>query len=140
MTSDPNYRGILTRFLWFAEKNNWSDDVRLINEWQIREFLGYVGTEKNRWEKQGKGAESSSRKSSSRTVHHYYGALRAFFNWMVREGFVKETPLAKVKVQKTKPRVIQPYSVETIRKIIQVCDHDYEHGSKFLGRGVDRQR
>ena len=61
--SSPNtveyYRGILTRFLWFAEKNNWSDDVRLINEWQIREFLGYVGTETNRWEKQGNGAESS---------------------------------------------------------------------------------
>jgi len=135
--SSPNtveyYRGILARFLWFAEKNNWSDDVRLISEWQIREFLGYVGTETNRWEKQGNGAESSSRKSSSRTVHHYYGALRAFFNWMVREGFVTDTPLAKVKVQKTKPRVIQPYSLEAIKRIIQLCDYDYEHGAKFLG-------
>jgi len=135
--SSPNtveyYRGILTRFLWFAEVNNWSDDIRLINEWQIREFLGYVGTETNRWQKHGSGSESSSRKSSSRTVHHYYGALRAFFNWMLKEGFVTETPLAKVKVQKTKPRVIQPYSLEAIKKIIQLCDYDYEHGAKFLG-------
>ena len=135
--SSPNtveyYRGILTRFLWFAEENDWSDDVRLINEWQIREFLGYVGTETNRWDKQGNGAESSTRKSSSRTVHHYYGALRAFFNWMVGEGFVRDTPLAKVKVQKTKPRVIQPYSLEAIKRIIQLCDYDYEHGAKFLG-------
>jgi len=134
--SSPNtveyYRGILTRFLWFAEENNWSDDVRLINEWQIREFLGYVGTETNRWGKHGNGAESSSQKSSSRTVHHYYGALRAFFNWMVREGFVTDTPLAKVKVQKTKPRVIQPYSLEAIKKILRLCDYDYEHGAKFL--------
>lgn len=135
--SSPNtveyYRGILTRFLWFAEISNWSDDVRLINEWQVREFLGYVGTETNRWQKIGNGSESSSRKSSSRTVHHYYSALRAFFNWMVMECFVNESPLAKVKVQKTKPRVIQPYSLEAIKKIIQICDYDYEHGAKFLG-------
>lgn len=135
--SSPNtvayYRGILTRFLWFAERNKWSDDVRLINEWQIREFLGYVGTETGRWEKVGNGSESSLRKSSPRTIHHYYGALRAFFNWMMREGFVKESPLNKVKVQKTKPRVIQPYSLETVKKIIQLCDCDYERDAKFIG-------
>jgi site-specific recombinase XerD len=135
--SSPNtveyYRGILSRFLWFADSNVWPEDVRLINEWQIREFLGYVGTETNRWQKHGNGAESSSRRSSASTVHHYYGALRAFFNWMVMEGFVKETPLTKVKVQKAKPRVIQPYSLDAIKKVLQLCDFDYEHGNKFLG-------
>lgn len=74
------YQGILSRFLWYAEKQAWSDDVRLLNEWHIREFLGYVGTELNRWAKEGNGSESSTRKASAATVHPYYSALRAFCN------------------------------------------------------------
>lgn len=30
--------------LWYAEKENWSDDARLLNEWHIRDFLSYVVT------------------------------------------------------------------------------------------------
>lgn len=134
--SSPNtveyYRGILNRFLWYAEKEGWADDTRLLNEWHIREFLGYVGTA-NRWAKEGNGSESSSRQASPRTIHHYYGALRAFFNWIVREGFLAASPVDRVRVAKAKPRVIQPYSSEQIKKMLQVCDYDYQHNAKFLG-------
>jgi site-specific recombinase XerD len=119
--------------VWYGERERWSDDVQLINEWHIREFLGYVGTEVNRWAKEGNGSESSSRRTSSRTVHHYYSALRAFFNWTVREGFLRENPLAKVKVAKPKPKIIQPYSTDQVRSLIKICDYDYEHGAKLLG-------
>ena len=30
------------RFLWYASKQDWSDDIRMLTEWNIREFLGYV--------------------------------------------------------------------------------------------------
>jgi len=135
--SSPNtiqyYRGILDRFLWYATTAGWVDDARLLNEWHIREFLGYVGTEMNRWAKQGNGSESSTRKASAATVHHYYSALRAFYNWAVREGFVPQSPVAKVKVAKAKPRVMQPYSAEQIKKMLRVCDYDYQHGARFVG-------
>jgi site-specific recombinase XerD len=135
--SSPNtiqyYRGILDRFLWYAAMAGWADDARLLNEWHIREFLGYVGTEMNRWAKEGKGSESSTQKASAATVHHYYSALRAFYNWAIREGFVPQSPLAKVKVAKAKPRVMQPYSAEQIKKMLRVCDYDYQHGAKFVG-------
>jgi site-specific recombinase XerD len=127
------YRGILDRFLWYATTADWVDDARLLNEWHIREFLGYVGTELNRWAKEGNGSESSTRKASAATVHHYYSALRAFYNWAVREGFVPQSPVAKVKVAKAKPRVMQPYSAEQIKKMLRVCDYDYQHGARFLG-------
>jgi hypothetical protein len=39
------YRENLGRFLWYASKQKWSDDVRFLTEWQIREFLNYVKTE-----------------------------------------------------------------------------------------------
>ncbi len=75
------YKGILSRFLWYAHEKGWSDDIRMVDEWRIREFLGYVGSEIDRWGRTGNGSESSSRKASTSTVHHYYSALRAFFNW-----------------------------------------------------------
>jgi len=38
-----------------------------------------------------------------------------------------------VKVGKSKPKVIQPYSLEQVKKMLQVCDYDYQHNAKFLG-------
>jgi len=127
------YRGILDRFLWYSTNADWEDDARLVNEWHIREFLGYVGTELNRWAREGNGSESSSRKASAATVHHYYSVLRAFYNWAVREGFVPQSPVAKIKVAKAKPRVVQPYSAEELKNMLRVCDYDYQHGARFLG-------
>jgi site-specific recombinase XerD len=125
--------GILNRFLWYAEKENWPEDARLLSEWHIREFLGYVGTETKRWDKQGNGSESSSHKASPRTVHHYYSVLRAFFNWAVKEDFVAESPVAKVRLPRPQQKVIRPYTEEQIRRMLQVCDHDCQHNAKFLG-------
>lgn len=127
------YQGILNRFLWYAEKNDWPDDCRLLNEWHIREFLGYVGTEVKRWSVQGNGSESSSRKASPRTIHHYYRALTAFFNWVVREDFLPKSPLAKIKITKPKRRVINPYTPAQIEKMLAVCDWDYQHNARFVG-------
>ena len=73
------YSENLRRFLWYAQKAEWSDDVRLVTEWQIREFLGYVANEKCRWGLQGNGSETSQRKASFTTVHHYFVVLANFF-------------------------------------------------------------
>ena len=58
------YEGNLGRFLWYAQRQGWPDDVRLINEWQIKEFLGYVAIETDRWGLKGNGSETSQRKAS----------------------------------------------------------------------------
>lgn len=127
------YEGNLHRFLWYSERESWPDDVRLITEWHIREFLGYVASEVHRWGLNGNGSESSQRQASHSTVHHYYAVLKAFFNWCVREGFLAQSPVAKVKISNPKPKVIQPYASEEIAKMLAVCDYDYQHNAKFLG-------
>jgi len=43
------YSENLKRFLWYASKQDWSDDIRMLTEWHIREFLGYVANEKCCW-------------------------------------------------------------------------------------------
>lgn len=127
------YEGNLRRFIWYAERESWPDDARLITEWHIREFIGYVASDTNRWGLNGNGSESSQRPSSHSTVHHYYAVLKAFFNWCVKENFLNESPLAKIKVANPKPKVVQPYTPQEIAKMLSVCDYDFQHNAKFLG-------
>ncbi|MCD6390903.1 MAG: tyrosine-type recombinase/integrase [Dehalococcoidia bacterium] len=127
------YQDNLRRFLWYAGRQGWSDDVRFLTDWQIREFLGYVGTETHRWGLEGNGSETSQRNASHSTVRHYFVVLSCFLNWAVGEGFVEESPMARIKVAKSKPKVIVPFSNEEISRMVAVCDYDYEHNAKFLG-------
>lgn len=126
------YQGNLSRFLWYAEKEGWPNKAQLISEWHIREFLGSVAGENQRWDLSGNGSESSRRKASLSTLHHYYAVLKTFFNWCIKEGFLPENPLGKVKVANPKPRVIQPCTSREIAKMLAVCDQDYCNNAKFL--------
>ena len=127
------YEGGLRRFMWYANEHKWSDDIRLINEWSIREFFSYVSTSTGRWGLKGNGSESSRNIPSFTTVHHYYRVLKTFFNWCVREGYISDTPLSKIKLPNPKLGVIQPYSLQEIEKILAVCDMDFKNNAKFLG-------
>jgi site-specific recombinase XerD len=91
----------------------------MLSEWDIRDFLGYVANETNRWGLEGNGSEPAQRKVSHTTVHHYFVVLANFFNWVVREGFLPESPTAKIKVAKPKDKVIKPYSKEEVKTLLQ---------------------
>jgi site-specific recombinase XerD len=127
------YEGILNRFLWYAEQQGWPDDARLITEWYLRDFLAYVSGSINRWGVKGNGSESSRKKATYSTVHHYYCVLKAFFNWCAREDYIPESPLAKIKLANPKLNVVRPYISQEIMKLLAVCDHDFKNGAKFLG-------
>lgn len=127
------YDGILNRFLWYARREEWPEGSQLITEHHIREFLGYVSGEVSRWGAKSKGAESSARRASPRTVHHYYRALTAFFNWVVDEGFLDESPVAKVKLTQPKRKVIRPYTLEQLEGMLAICEWDSEHRGRFIG-------
>jgi site-specific recombinase XerD len=127
------YEGLLRHFLWYAVKENWPSDAGLITEWHIREFLDYVASETNRWGLNGNGSERCQRLASYSTVHHYYATLRVFFNWCLGEGFLVQSPLAKIKLRNPNLKVIQPYSSDEVARMLAVCDYDCQHNAKFLG-------
>jgi site-specific recombinase XerD len=90
------YSENLKRFLRYAHIQEWPDDIRMLTEWRIRKFLGYLANETNRWEINGNGSETAKRKVTHTTVHHYFIVLANFFGWVVREGFLPENPTAKI--------------------------------------------
>jgi len=114
------YEGILKRFLWYAEQQSWPDDTRLITEWYIRDFSGYVSGSINRWGVKGNGSESSRKRATYSTVYHYYCVLKAFSNWCVREDYIQGSPLHKIKLANPKLNVVKPYTHQEIRKLFDV--------------------
>lgn len=131
-TTVSYYQGNLRRFLWYAKEHGWADDPRSIDAWNIREFLAYAGTARNRWGTMGNGSENC--RSPSRTGGwRYYRTLRRFFNWAVSEGFMERTPLSNIKPEPPKEQPVEPYSQEEMKKLIDVCDRDFAKGDKFLG-------
>ncbi len=49
------------------------------------------------------------------------------------EGFIEENPIAKIKIAKSKPKVVVPFKNDEISRMLEVCDYDYEHNAKLLG-------
>lgn len=127
------YRENLKRFLWYAERQSWPDDVRQLTEWHIREFLGYVANETSRWGLRGNGSESSRGKVSHTTMRHYFVVISCLFRWIVAEDFIKDNPTERIRVAKPKEKVIKPYSSDEINRMLAICDHDYENNAKLLG-------
>jgi len=71
-----DYAENLKRFLWYTQRQSWSDNAVGISQWQIREFLAYVGSEVNRWDSDTLPAQ---RRACQSTVHLLSpeGCLRA---------------------------------------------------------------
>ena len=127
------YSENLRRFVWYAENQNWPQDIRALTHWHIEAFLGYVAIEKARWGLTGNGSETSHRRASQATLRHYYDILKRFYNWLVEEGILDEHFMDRIHVDKPAIPLIQPYFREEIKSMLAICDYDFEHNARFLG-------
>jgi len=62
------------------------------------------------------------------SVHDYYGCINRFFNWLVQEGILQQSPLARMKPPRVPKQVIQPFSQDDIRRMLVVLDEDSFRG------------
>ena len=77
--------------------------------------------------------ESSRKKATYSTVHHYHFVLKAFFNWRVGKDYIPESPLVKVKLANLKRNVVRPCTSQERMKLLTVCDYDFKNNTRFLG-------
>lgn len=61
------------------------------------------------------------------SVKDYYGCINRFFNWLVEEGIVPQSPMSRMKPPRIGRHVIQPFKPEQIVDLLTLCDN------KFLG-------
>jgi len=58
------------------------------------------------------------------SVHDYYGCVCRFFNWLVQEGVLEHSPMAKMRPPRVPKEVIQPFSPDDIRRMMVVLSAD----------------
>jgi len=107
------YEEKLGNFLWYCEQHvlTLSD----LNTDTIREFLVYLKDSSHRWDSNNTRA---NRALSPRSIQHYYGCLRTFFNWLVDEGYVEYNPVLSIKPPRAPKKLIRALSQEEMSSLL----------------------
>jgi site-specific recombinase XerD len=80
------------------------------------------------------------------TAHNRYRALRSFFGWLVEEGEVRESPMARMKPPRLPEAPVPVLRDEELRRVIAACDRDKSFEGRrdaaiilaFAGSGIRR--
>lgn len=58
------------------------------------------------------------------TVHIFYRALKTFYNWLVREKILKESPMLNIRSPKLPKFLIRPFTFQDIENLMLLCSGD----------------
>ena len=62
------------------------------------------------------------------SVHDYYGCVNRFFNWLVEEDALEHSPMVRMKPPRVPKEIIQPFSLEDIKRMLVVLSEDNLRG------------
>lgn len=66
--------------------------------------------------------QESGKKPS--TVHIFYRSLKTFYNWMVMEKIIKESPMLNIRSPRLPKVLIHPFTSQDIENIMLLCSGD----------------
>jgi site-specific recombinase XerD len=113
-------RDMMEKFSWWLHQEEVPSRLEEITPEAVRFFLAYLRADAKdgRWEDPRPNTSRAARPS---TVDTYFWCFRAFFNFIVREGLLAESPMKKV----TPPRIpkdqIQPFTPEQAQALIDAA-------------------
>jgi len=125
------YDGLLRHFLWFAKDQSWPDQTDLLDTRRIRQFLAWVGS--RHFEYTAGNGSRKCVKAKPSTAWRYYRAVRRLFNFAVEEGLLEKSPVKDIHFKPPPPPLIQPYSIEELKRFLAVCELDIRTGTPFIG-------
>ena len=62
------------------------------------------------------------------SVHDYYGCVNRFFNWLVEEDVLENSPMVRMKPPRVPKQIIQPFSLEDIKRMLVVLSEENFRG------------
>jgi len=125
----------------FLSTNGLSADIARIEVRELRQFIVYLQG-RQRFA-QHRFTKPQQNHLSGHTVNGYLRALRAFWAWVQREGFIEESPFSKVQIPKAPRKVMPTFTEEQLRRLLGAIDtssasghRDYAIIITFLDTGV----
>ena len=114
------YASNLTRFLKYLRNHQLPDSIEVIGVQEVRSFIFYLQNEVTRWE--GSPHTRDVKRLSPFSVQGYVRTIKAFWSWLMAEGFILNNPMEKLKVPKVPRKVIATFTPEQIKKMISQLD------------------
>jgi len=105
--SIQDYAQKIGRFVWFCSKQNVIEPPA-VTPAHIRLFLLSL---------QGHCKPVS--------VHDYYGVVNRFFNWLIQEGVIEQSPLSRMHPPRIPREIIQPFTADYIERMLMLCDGSF---------------
>ena len=90
--------------LWYCQQNDYPNEPQTITPVHIRNFLGYLASELNRW---GSDNPACRKPACQSTVNRYYRTPNTFFSWLKCEELIPDNPVAHLKTPKLEKKVVQ---------------------------------
>mgnify|MGYP000604040612 CR=1 FL=1 len=59
------------------------------------------------------------------SVHDYYGTINRFFNWLVEEEILKESPMSRMHPPKVPKELIKPFKSQDIDDLLALCQNNF---------------
>ncbi len=114
------YAANLKRFLRFLKSHNMSASVKDIGIPEVRRSIHHLQSEVVRWEDQPNIRDSG--RLSPFSVQGYVRTIKAFWSWLLEEGYIQENPIARLKLPRAPHKVIATFTSDQIQALIRSLD------------------
>jgi len=119
------YRDNLNRFARYLVGRRRSLRVTDISVSDVRDFIRHLQTAVVKWE--GRPNQKEMPLSPS-TIHGYVRTIKAFWSWLLREGYIDHNIMTAVRPPKVPRKVINTFSPEQIERLLRTPDRGNSRG------------
>lgn len=114
------YCGKLSVFRQYLEASGLPTEIGAVEVGHIRKFLVHLSSA--RADQNNPKKRPREEALSSLTIQGYVRTFKAFYSWLMREGYVTKNPMKLIRVPKAAKIIIETFSDEQIRSLLASID------------------
>lgn len=124
------YLPILKRFFMFLESNQMLSDISRIGNKELTSYLLHL-RESGRWP--GRSDIMGDRgKLSPFSIRGHVVAIKAFWSWLLNEGYIDKNPLVKYKLPEVPDNIIKIIEPERFNELLNYIDRSDPIGDRYF--------
>ncbi|MFC2019621.1 tyrosine-type recombinase/integrase [Chloroflexota bacterium] len=120
------YLANLQRFSHYLKGTGFYRPVIAIGVDEARNFIYYLQTEVTRW--QGHPTIRDTRTLSPFSIQGYARTIKAFWSWLLVEGYIDNNPMIRLKLPKTPHKVVATFAPEQVKRMLARLDRKKTNG------------
>ena len=120
------YSANLRRFRDYLKQEDLAQGITDIGASEARRFIYHLQNNVKRWETSP--YVKDSRGLSSFSVQGYARTIKAFWSWLLAEGYISHNPMVKLRLPRTENKIIATFSPEQVKKLLDTVDRKTPSG------------